>query len=193
MKPHRNRLMTPGTIRTALPVRILALLCLIMNTGFAAHIREVRNHGEKAHTAECSEIKFHNLHNYKSTRWSNVFLDAEVAPALRALLKTDLRMLKESLKAVDDSDSYDDKNGVLTLEGGVPGLYTIMEAKLVIEPCGHIYAALLDNGERFLYFTNDQEYLDKLPPMIEQWRSKIESARSENSEKPKLTVVFKSK
>lgn len=112
---------------------------------------------------------------------------------LRALLKTDLRTLKESLKTVDDSDAYDDKSGVVTLEGGVPGLYTIMEAKLVIEPCGHIYAALLDNGERFLYFTNDQKYLDNLPPGIEQWRSKIETTRSDNGDKSKLPVVFKSK
>ena len=129
-------------------------------------------------------------------RWSIVFGDPEVAPALRALLKTDYGKLKESLKEVsypEDSLSYLDKNGVLTFAGGVPGLYTIMEAILIIEPCGNIYAAILDNGKRFLYFTNDQKNVDKLPPAIEQWRTKIESLRSETKEVPKLPIVFRNK
>lgn len=125
-----------------------------------------------------------------------MFIDREVAPALKALLKRDYGLLKESLKEVsypEDSLSYLDKNGSLTFAGGVPGLYTIMEAKLVIEPCGNIYAAILDEGKRFLYFTNDQEYVDKLPLAIDQWRAKIESLRSESSEVPKLPVIFRIK
>ena len=86
-----------------------------------------------------------------------------------------------------------DKNGALTFAGGVEGLYTIMEAKLIIEPCGNIYVAILDEGKQFLYFTNDQKYIDKLPPAIEEWRSNVESRRSQPSEVPKLPVVFKSK
>ena len=180
-------------MKRALPVATGLILCSLTNTGLIARSREFRFHDDKPQTAACSESTFHNLNKYKGARWSNVFSDAEVAPVLRAILKTDLRTLKESLKAVDDSDVYNDKSGVLTLEGGVPGLYTIMEAKLLIEPCGHIYAALLDNGERFLYFSNDQKYLDNLPPAIEQWRSKIETTRNDNGDKPKLPVVFKSK
>jgi hypothetical protein len=171
-------------------------ISLIANRGMPAHARGVRILRDKVQVAACSETKFHNLNKYKGARWSNVFNDAEVALALRALLKTDLRTLKETLKEVvypDDSDSYVDQKGVLTLEGGVPQLYTIMEAKLVIEPCGHIYVVLLENGERFLFFTNDQKYLDNLPPAIERWRGKIETTRSENGDKPKLPVVFKSK
>jgi hypothetical protein len=67
-----------------------------------------------------------------------------VSPALTALLKSDYGLLKESLKQPihrEDSDSFIDKNGVLILEGGVEGLYTIMEAKLIIEPCGGVYVA----------------------------------------------------
>jgi len=145
----------------------------------------------------CAEPKFHSLTKYKSERWSRVFADPEVVSALKSLLKTDYGTLKETLKQVvypdtpDGSLSYVDKNGVLTLEGGVPGLYTVMEAKLVIEPCGHIYAMLLENGERFLFFTNDQKHRDRLPPTIEQWRLKIEATRSQNGDVPKLPVVFK--
>jgi hypothetical protein len=68
-----------------------------------------------------------------------------------------------------------------------------MEAKLIIEPCGNIYAAILDEGKQFLYFSNDQKFVDKLPPKIEQWRLEVESRRSSPSELPKLPVVFKNK
>src|SRR5215813_1299386 len=143
----------------------------------------------------CAQPKFHNLVRYKGQRWSRVFSDPEVAPTLKALLKTSEKTLRESLKEAtypDDSLSYVDKSGVLTLEGGVPGLYTIMEARLVIEPCGNIYAAILENGERFLYFTNDRQQTDRLPPAFDQWRRKIEQRRSETREVPELPVVMKS-
>jgi hypothetical protein len=136
------------------------------------------------------------LSKYKSDWWSRIFSDREVAPALRTLLKRDYGLFKESLKQPtqpEDSDSFMDKNGVLTLAGGVKGLYTIMEAKLIIEPCGNIYAVILDEGKRFLYFSNDRRYIDNLPTAIDEWRLEVESRRSQPSEVPKLPVVFRSK
>ncbi|HZE72202.1 MAG TPA: hypothetical protein VE135_22060 [Pyrinomonadaceae bacterium] len=159
----------------------------------SAHAERLKARGTKP---PCAEIKFHNLSRYKGQSWSRVFNDREIAPALRALLKGDLGKLKESLKEVtypEDSLSYLDKNGVLTLEGGVPGLYTIMEAKLIIEPCGNLYAAILDNGERFLYFTNDRKQTDKLPSEIDQWRVKIEKNRNESRSVEALPVVIKNR
>ena len=144
----------------------------------------------------CANIKFHYLNKYKGNRWSTIFRDREVAPALRTLLKQDYGLFKESLAQAtypDNADNFMDKNGVLTLEGGVKGLYTIMEAALIIEPCGNIYAMLLNEGKRFLYFTNDQKHLNRLPAAIEEWRSNVESRRSQNREEPKLPVIFKSK
>jgi len=81
--------------------------------------------------------------------------------------------------------------GVLTLRGFVPGLGTIMEAMLVVEPCGNIYIGILD-GNRFLYFSNDREYIERLSPVIEQWRTGIEQLRSQFERRPELPVVFKS-
>jgi hypothetical protein len=148
----------------------------------------------KASDANCVR-QFHNLSRYKDEQWWKLFDDREVAPALRVLLKRDYGLLKESLKQITYPDSLSllGKNGVLTLEGGVEGLYTIMEAKLIIDPCGSIYAAILDEGKQFLYFTNDQKYIDKLPPAIEEWRVEVESRRSQPTEVPKLPIVFKNK
>lgn len=142
----------------------------------------------------CANVKFHNLNRYKHN-WSGVFRDREVAPVLRRLLKTDYSLLISSLKSVsypEDSFSLVDRKGVLRLRGFVPGLGTIMEAMLVIEPCGNIYVGILDS-DRFLYFSNDKEYIDRLSPVIEQWRTAIEQLRSKFEKTPELPVVFKSK
>jgi hypothetical protein len=182
-------------MKKLLTTLMLSMFCFLSHSLSTAQSTKSRASVTKASNAGC-EIKFHSLSRYKSNGWPRIFSDREVAPALRTLLKSDYGLLKESLKQPiqpEDSDSFIDKNGVLTLEGGVPGLYTLMEAKLIIEPCGNIYAAILDEGKRFLYFSNDQKYLDKLPPAIEQWRAGIESRRSQPSEVPKLPVVFKSK
>jgi hypothetical protein len=176
-------------------ILMLSMFCFLSHSLSTAQLTKSKASVSKASNAGC-EIKFHSLSRYKSNGWSRIFGDREVAPALTTLLKSDYGLLKESLKQPtypEDSDSFMDNNGVLTFEGGVPGLYTIMEAEVVIEPCGNIYAVILDNGKRFLYFSNDQKYVDKLPPAIEHWRAGIESRRSQPNEVPKLPVVFKTK
>jgi hypothetical protein len=145
---------------------------------------------------DCAKVKFHNLGRYKDDKWWRVFQDEEVAPALKALLKKDYPKLTQNMKRAtypEDSLSFVDRKGVLTLRGFVPGLFTIMEAMLIVEPCGNIYTAILDEGDQFLYFSNDQEYVDRLPPSIEEWRTGIEQARSKFQKQPELPVVYKSK
>jgi len=183
-------------MKKLLPTLLTAIFCLATCPASAGQTNGSQARGGSASNRDCAAIKFHTLNKYKGERWWQVFTDREIAPALRTLLRGDYGTLKESLKEVsypEDSLSYLDKNGVLTLAGGVPNLYTIMEAELIIEPCGNIYAAILDGGERFLYFTNDRKYIDKLPPAVEQWRVKIEAARSRPAAAPRLPVIFKSK
>jgi len=125
-----------------------------------------------------------------------VFRDREVTKVLRPLLGKDYRVLIENMQQVsypEDSLSLVDRKGVLTLRGFVPGLFTISEAMLIVEPCGQVYAAILDQGERFLYFSNDKEYIDRLPAAIDQWRNGIEEVRSRPERKPPLPIVFRSK
>ena len=178
-------------VRTTLMV---SMFCVALNSTSPAQTTGSQAPVRKASNAKC-ETKFHTLSRYKGNRWSSLFVDREVAPALRALLKKDYGLLRESLQQVNypDSLSFVDKQGVLTLEGGVKGLYTIMEAALIIEPCGNIYAAILNEGKQFLYFTNDQKLIDKLPRAIEEWRADVESRRSQPTEVAKLPIVFKSK
>ena len=169
----------------------ILLLCLHAPQGFSS---QPGRFAKEAASLSCV-VKFHNLSRYKGEGWSRVFRDREVAPALKTLLKNDYRKLVDSLKSVNypDSLSFVDNKGVLSLEGGVPGLYTITEAVLIIEPCGNIYAAVLDQGERILFFTNDKEHTERLYPAIEEWRKRLESSRSNPVSKPELPVVFKSR
>jgi hypothetical protein len=145
----------------------------------------------------CSTIKFRALDKYEGNHWSKVFSDKQVVPVLRRILRTDYKNLISSLDQVKypDSLSFVDTNGILILEGGVQGLYTIMEAKLIVEPCGNIYAAILDGGEKILYFSNDKNYSEKLHPTINEWRSDLEKRRKQGISKPEsdLPIVFKNK
>ena len=181
--------------RVSAIIALISLVCFAMPQVSEARSSEAQRTGRKSATPDC-QVRFHNLSRYKGNSWSRVFRDREVVPALKGLLKNDYRTLVESLKRVnypEDSLSLVDDRGVLRLEGGVPGLYTIMEAILIIEPCGNIYSAMLDDeGERILYFTNDREYTGKLLPAIEEWRTRLEGVRSSPVKKPQLPVLFKS-
>jgi hypothetical protein len=181
-------------MKKLLTTLIISIFCLASHSALSAQSTRSRAPVSKAGNPNCA-VKFHSLSRYKNNRWSTIFRDREVAPALRVLLKRDYQLLKESLQRVTypDSLSFLDKDGVLTLEGGAEHLFTIMEAALIIEPCGNIYALILNEGKRFLYFTNDQKYTNRLPPAIEEWRSNVESRRSQPIELPKLPVVFKNK
>jgi hypothetical protein len=171
-----------------IPLIVITVLCVLFLPSSTA-----------ATTHPACEVKFHNLGRYKQERWGRVFRDREVAPVLKSLLGKDYHKLIDSMNQASypedpkDSLSFVDNKGVLTLRGFVPRLFTIMEAMLIVEPCGNVYAAILDEGKRFLYFSNDKEHVERMPAAIEQWRSGIEKARSGFEKKPELPVVFKSK
>lgn len=159
----------------------------------ACHPRALRRAVTNA--GGCPTPKFPTLSRYKDRNWSKIFRDRAIAPVLRNLLKSDYRKLTGNLEQVVylDNLTFLDSNGVLRLVGGVPHAYTIAEAILIIEPCGDIYAAILEDGERFLYYTNNREHADKLAPAIQEWISDVEKRRSGVSEEPKLPIVFKSR
>ena len=183
-------------MRKFLVIVVLAIQLFYCNMAPAALAGQAAVLGSSGTMAPpCRTPKFRTLSRYKDNNWWKVFRDRAVAPALRTLLKSDYRKLIANLKVVDypDSLSFVDSDGVLTLVGGVPGLYTISEAILIIEPCGNIYAVILDGGERFLYYTNDREHADNLTPVIQKWISNVERRRSGDRELPKLPIMFKSR
>jgi len=178
--------------KVRIPLFVIAALCVLCLPASTAAQSTDRACAD-------AEVKFHNLSRYKSARWERVFRDREVAPVLKSLLGRDYQLLIASMSQADYPEdpkgllSFVDRKGVLTLRGFVPGLFTIMEAMLIVEPCGNIYAAILDEGKRFLYFSNDKSYIKRLPAATDEWRRRIEKARSGLEKQPELPVVFKSK
>jgi hypothetical protein len=79
----------------------------------------------------------------------------------------------------DDLDSLSAK----VMASGVRGLFTSMEDIIMIDSLNNIWAAVIDNsGNEVLYFTNHNDYKDKLPKTIENWRENFKEYK----------VIFKS-
>ena len=178
--------------RFVIAVAILLSYWSVVPTALACPLSSLRRAVTNA--PGCPTPKFPTLSQYKGSGWAKVFKDRAIGPILKTLLKSDYRKLTGNLEQVVylDNNTFLDSNGVLRLVGGVPHAYTIAEAILIIEPCGDIYAAILEDGERFLYYTNNREHTANLAPAIQEWISDVEKRRSSISEEPKLPIVFKS-
>ncbi|WP_416729803.1 hypothetical protein [Fictibacillus sp. JL2B1089] len=78
-----------------------------------------------------------------------------------------MQMFGEGIK---DQDGWDAR----VVNGGVRGLYTIMEAIIITdEKNGFIYAAAIKDGKEVIYFTNNKKYASQLPKTIEVWREQF--------------------
>jgi len=55
---------------------------------------------------------------------------------------------------------------------GVRGLFTFMENIIMTDSSDNIWAAVIDD-EKVYYFTNKEEYKEKLPKTIEAWRERF--------------------
>src|ERR1051325_11133579 len=103
-------------MKRLLTILMLSMFCVVTKSALTAHSTKSRTPFSETSKTDC-EKKIHSLSRYKSNRWSSVFSDREVAPALRTLLKSSYGQLNESLQQPaypEDSDSFMDKNGVIT-------------------------------------------------------------------------------
>lgn len=78
-----------------------------------------------------------------------------------------MQMVGEGIK---DHDGW----GAKVVNGGVRGLYSIMEAIIITdEKNGFIYAAAIKDGEEVIYYTNNKKFAAQLPKTIEVWREQF--------------------
>jgi hypothetical protein len=128
-----------------------------------------------ASDADCAQPKYKNLSKYAGDNPDvrALFKDAEIAGALKALLKNDYQKLVGNMENIDITNPLVDRKGALTVAGGVPGAYTIAEGIFRIEPCGNVYAAILDQGKKVIFYTNDPAYVMERPDFVEKWRERF--------------------
>jgi hypothetical protein len=73
--------------------------------------------------------------------------------------------------------------GALEADGCAPHVCTIEEAKIYIEGSGEIYIAILHDGDKIMYFTNNQTYNTKLIAPIKNFANSF----------PNTKVIFMNK
>lgn len=77
----------------------------------------------------------------------------------------------ERMQMVSQSDDLDGL-GASVRAGGVRGLFTEMEAIVMVAPAGRMWAAAIDD-DVVRYFTNDAAYARRVPRTIEKWRERF--------------------
>jgi len=76
-----------------------------------------------------------------------------------------------------DTHEYDnlDNLNVEIIAGGVAGLYTIQESILMIDKNKKVWGAFInDEDDKVYYFTSEQEYKNKLPKTIDNWKKNFQ-------------------
>lgn len=111
--------------------------------------------------------------------------DAKLNESFKRLVGADYKKIFETFQVTYENEEKDlDGFGASILTGGVSGLFTIMEGIIIYDKTGKMWAAILNpEQETVNYYTNDSNYLGKLPQTIQTWKDK---------KQPKWSVVFKS-
>jgi hypothetical protein len=86
----------------------------------------------------------------------------------KALVGAQYDLFVNSTQYTAQNDDLDSVNATVNASG-VKGLARYMENIIMINPRGHIWAAVIDD-DKILYFTNQKKYAERLPMTIEAWR-----------------------
>jgi hypothetical protein len=114
------------------------------------------------------------LKQYSEASPDQLLADPQVACALKQLLTgAEVGALTERMQMIELGATDADGLGAFVFPGAVPGLYTVMEGFVMVEPGGRLWVAYIDD-EEVKYFTNDAASLSKPPKTLEQWRGRFE-------------------
>lgn len=100
-----------------------------------------------------------------------IFQTASEYNAFVRLVGKDIPLFEQNLHMIYQKDN-DRKSSARVYTLRVRGLYTEREAIILIAPKNLIWAAAV-NGNEVVYFTNVKEDAEKLPDVIEEWRSRF--------------------
>jgi hypothetical protein len=99
-----------------------------------------------------------------------IFKTKEQDSIFRSLVGDKYPLFVTSTQLTSEDEDMDSLNAMVK-SSAVRGLYTQLENIIMIDPSNNmIWAAVIDDQQRVLYFTNNKEYKNKLPNAIENWR-----------------------
>ena len=114
------------------------------------------------------EVEVENEQN-KTLVDLEIFRTKEQDSIFRALTGNKYSLFLESTQLTSQDEDLDSLNTIVK-SSAVRGLFTLMENIIMIDPENTIWAAVIDDKQRVLYFTNSKLYRNALPKTIDNWR-----------------------
>ncbi len=145
-------------------------------TSYQSRLAVLRNYKPKDDSPKAvfkNLSKFNDEKNYPY--YELLFQDKEIQDALNAVLLADYGKFADTMQAIEISEPLVAKDGVLRVYGWVPHAHTIAEAAFIVEPFGNVYVAILEKGERLLYYTNDRNRTTQMPEEFKKWSKRFDA------------------
>lgn len=102
---------------------------------------------------------------------AGVFTTEKEDTAFKSLVGENYSLFVNSTQLISESEDLDNFNASVH-SSGVRGLFTAMENIIMIDSLYNIWAAVIDDGKVY-YFTNNDDYKEKLPKTIDNWRQRF--------------------
>jgi hypothetical protein len=102
-----------------------------------------------------------------------IFINENQDSIFRSLVGDSYSLFVNSTQMTSEDDDLDSLHATVH-SSGVRGLFTIMENIVMIDSSNNIWAAVIDDNKVY-YFTNSQEYKNRLPKTIDSWRQNFKS------------------
>lgn len=91
----------------------------------------------------------------------------------KSLVGDSYSLFVSSTQLTSEDDDLDSLHATVH-SSGVRGLFTSMENIVMIDSSNNIWAAVIDD-DKVYYFTNKDEYKNRIPKTIENWRQRFKS------------------
>ena len=98
-----------------------------------------------------------------------IFTTIDQDSIFRSLVGGSYSLFVNSTQLTSEDDDLDSMNTVVK-SSGIRGLFTLMENMIMIDSVNNIWAAVIDDKQKVLYFTNSKVHKNRLPKTIDNWR-----------------------
>ena len=98
-----------------------------------------------------------------------IFITKNQDSIFKSLVGGSYSLFVNSTQLTSEDDDLDSMNTVVK-SSGIRGLFTLMENIIMIDSVNNIWAAVITDKQKVLYFTNSKVYKNRLPKTIDNWR-----------------------
>jgi len=136
-----------------------------LREAYESRIKELRALASRGRISPSPSQPFEHLKMYQGLHPSSVLDDRIVGPAIKALVGRHFALLSADLAGPSTGAVIRD-SGDFEGDACAPHACSVAEAKVYLTQGGSIYIAILDGGDKVLYFSNDPPYKKKIFPAL---------------------------